>query len=1378
MKRQLIPRFILDNFQNEIYSGSFNSGVLFIDIVGFTSLSQKLMKNGTDGAEILSEIINRIFPACIDVIYKNGGFISIFAGDAFIALFPENAIDSSANTAFQIKKIFHNKGLQKTKFGTFHLSFRAGLSFGKANWKIIKNKNQNTYYFSGKAIINSQECEKSCDSGEILCDNNYINKLPSKYDFKEKKNGYYLLHSEISDSMRIYPEKKTYLKNQERFISESIINLKVSGEFREIIPCFIALENKENQDKFISQIIDITFRFGGYFKDINFTEKEIIILCYFGTPKGIENLFGRALDFALTIRYLANLKVKIGMSFGTVFTGFIENKNRCEYLAIGEIVNLAARFCTDSDWNEIRLAHSIFKNISKKYSTHFLGERNYKGFAENIQTYNLQDKIKIIKNHTSKDEIFGRKKELQKLSTLIEPIKNHKFAGIVYVHGIAGIGKSRLVNEFRKTIIPFKSKKTILKKDLLSSEIKTDFNWFFLPCDEIMQTGFNPFVHFLKEFFEQTEKNNNQKNKQNFEEKFQKLIESVKDEEIKNELVRTKSILGAMINLFRKDSLYERLDSKSRYQNILYAFKNFIKAECLKKPLILEIEDAHWIDKDSIKMLEILTRNIDNYPLLIISSCRLKDDGSQVNFKLEDVPESNFILEYLEKKAAKSLITEKLKGNISPELFELIWEKSDGNPFYIEQIILFIQENDLIEKKKNFLGLSSQIDFTTFKIPSTINSIIIARIDKLTMGLKELVKTASVLGREFAIDVLSAMLHHKPITKTLVEGNKENIWKALSEIQYIFKHSLIRESVYQMQLKKHLRELHKLAGETIEVLYLENLIEHYAELANHFEKAEIPDKAIFYFEKAGDNARDNYQNGLAIEFYEHLLGNIRKTSGYEKLKIDILNIQGAIYKLTGKWNEAESNFTESLKLSQKINDNIRMIKSGNNVGSLQKTKGLYEDALKSFIQNLKLAKSVANKEGIIQALQNIGVIYTSRDEYDEAIENLNKALKISREKKMTNIISSIYACLGVVHKKMGNYKLAMDYYKKRIEICEQIGDIQGICYAYNNIGNILSFQGEYIIAETNLQKSLNSAKKIGDILAVGSITANLGIIYMNKGEYQKSMRLYQNGLDISKEINDKIGIGQILGNMGIIYSRIGKYKKAMNCFQKRIQINEETGDKSGAAFAYGNIANLLYDKGEYQKAILSYKKMLKISQAIGYKIGIALAKGNLGSTYAKMKNNSQAITYFNDSIELEKELDLKEHLIMDLTGKANILLLQQKYREAKKISDSALQISSQIQDGESDFEIQILSQKIKFQMTDKLEKKIEIIKSVFEMLKKIYDKKDKAAIYFELAMLNHNINRIEDMKKNKNTALKYYNELFEKIPNYDFKIKIEELQKL
>ncbi len=140
--KKLVPAFILKNYKNQLFNGNFEAFTMFIDISGFTAMTQSLMRNGKEGAEILTLIINKIFTPSIDAIYENGGFISTFAGDAFTAIFPlqkSNAI-SIIHSAVSIQRIFREIGLQRSRFGEYDLSVKIGLSFGKVDWKIFRNK--------------------------------------------------------------------------------------------------------------------------------------------------------------------------------------------------------------------------------------------------------------------------------------------------------------------------------------------------------------------------------------------------------------------------------------------------------------------------------------------------------------------------------------------------------------------------------------------------------------------------------------------------------------------------------------------------------------------------------------------------------------------------------------------------------------------------------------------------------------------------------------------------------------------------------------------------------------------------------------------------------------------------------------------------------------------------------------------------------------------------------------------------------------------------------------------------------------------------------------------------------------------------------------
>ncbi len=154
--QNFIPHFIYNQYKENNFEGEFHSITMFMDISGFTPMTEKLMNYGKEGAEVLSDILNNIFKPVVHSIYKRGGFISGFAGDALTAIFPifhrKGAEDFSyllkpCFAALAIQKIFEKKGLQKTKFADFDLSVKVGLSGGEVHWGIVGSKQHKTYLF-------------------------------------------------------------------------------------------------------------------------------------------------------------------------------------------------------------------------------------------------------------------------------------------------------------------------------------------------------------------------------------------------------------------------------------------------------------------------------------------------------------------------------------------------------------------------------------------------------------------------------------------------------------------------------------------------------------------------------------------------------------------------------------------------------------------------------------------------------------------------------------------------------------------------------------------------------------------------------------------------------------------------------------------------------------------------------------------------------------------------------------------------------------------------------------------------------------------------------------------------------------------------------
>ncbi|TYB99127.1 MAG: AAA family ATPase [Kosmotoga sp.] len=907
--KKLVPKIILENYVKNNFHKRFEAYSLFIDISGFTEMTEKMMKEGKEGAEVFSHHLNDLFDKAVDIIYKNNGFVSIFEGDSFTALFKEKKcrITDLLNSANSISNLFKEEGELKTKFGIFRLKFNMGLSYGETQMHIIENKNQNSFYFEGESINKAATAEKHSPQNGIVFSKNLFEKFNCSINMKYRtiNDNFFLIENipVLEKTGTKIKNNREYKKTMKDFYPESIFNKKLKGEFRDVVTVFLTIEKTKKLKEHISSIIEKTHKYGGYFNNISLRNRKACLLIYFGTPTTNENIVQRASKLALEIHNLKKLNSKMGMSYGRVFTGLRGGEKRTDFTCLGTEINIAARLMQEAGKNDIFIDTNIYKNLKDSHQIKKISAQYLKGISKKVPIYNLISRRKDFNKNFFKNKFIGRKKQIRKLIETADPLKENKFGGIVYIEGTAGIGKTRLTYEFRKK---------------LGNNIK----WLYLPSNEIIRKSFNPFKSFLRSYFNQNENNSQKQNRTNFEEKINNLKQKIEEPEIKNELERSKSFLAALINIHKENSLYYKLKPEGRYKNTLYALKNLILAESLIHPVILYFEDSQWMDNDSISAIEHITRDVKNYPFLIISECRFKEDGEKFRFRLNNINKTVITLQKLSRERTANIVENILGSDISKEILSLIWKKSEGNPFYAEQIAKYLKENNLINKnKKN--------DNVAIQIPDKINTVIISRLDKLTEELKQIIQTASVLGREFYVNILSRMLKNENISKKIKEIEKRNIWSAINEIKYIFKHALIRETAYNMQLKERLRKIHKLAANTIESIYKKNPAKVYGDLGYHYEKAEEYEKAAKYIELEGNHAKDNYQNQKALNNYDKLLNNYNLSNNK---RTEIMFKKGIILRFIGKVDKAKNTFKKIIESND--SNQLTKIKSIRLLGEL------------------------------------------------------------------------------------------------------------------------------------------------------------------------------------------------------------------------------------------------------------------------------------------------------------------------------------------------------------------------------------------------------------------------------------------------------------
>ncbi len=1214
----LIPRFIHNRVKANCFDGSFRAATMFIDISGFTGLTQVLMEHGKRGAEMLSQIMNQVFEPVIHTVYEQGGFISGFAGDAFTAIFDDPL--AACLAAQTIRQHLMQQQTKETSFGHFSLAMKIGLAYGLIEWGVIgldeqipdlkersnKTHVEKSYFFRGVGIRLCSGAEQRARRNEIVLHKSLLSMLPMTTLFTQPLDSNYVrLHGMmgISNSIHTQAEKKadvSLLRSQSnldlavasQFFDQSLFFAAEQGEFRNVACVFISFEeeNAAQFQQFVQQTLRVTNQFGGYFNKVHFGDKGGTILIVFGAPITYEDNLERTLDFILSwqnelkaIKGLDTLKWRAGLGFGLVYAGMVGIPMRSEYTVLGHAINLAARLMIKAKWGQILAPPVISQKESWRGKRAYLfspvGKFKFKGILQPIPTYELAGQLQHKKEGAWEGEtdqpMVGRRAELELLQACIEPIFDNSFAGVALIYGEAGIGKSRLSTELRRHVHH--------RSELLLEGIK----WYIAPSDPILRQAFNPFVYFLKSYFQQSLNASAEDNKALFLLGLDELLERLKirmgiaaSASLRHELMRTQSILGALMGLYWPNSLYEQLDAKARYQNTLSALRTLLLAESRLQPIVLQLEDAHWMDESSRDFLISLTRQITGYPIFIICNARYEDDGGQPIFPFDRQTKISTInLHPISGTELRLFAENYLDGVIHDRLYEILLEKTEGNPFYIEQFLYYFSENNLLVFDIFAWRLANEEELD---LPANLNTLLMARVDRLPPEIKRIVKIAAVLGREFEVRVLSEMLQYDLLPQ-IHAAEQEQIWAPLSTSRYLFKNSLLRDVLYESQLHSALRDLHKLAATTIEQLYGSNLHEHYASLAYHYRQALQEPQEKLYTILAAKQAMDKFANAQAVRYLSRALELTEDQEVVSRYRL-LLKREGA-YDLLGQRDAQQNDLTSLSMLADRLDDNERRAESAIRHSRYGERVSDYSIALSAAEEAMRLAQLTKNKTLLAEAHLQYGKSVWPQGKYHEARGKFFTALALYRD----------------------------------------VNCLPGESNTLTQIGITLFEKGEYAAGDAHLQQALTIRRMLNDRRGEYVTLINLGAACDQRGAYEEAKQYQQLALPITREVGDRLGESVVLINLASIYYHLQAYQDALACSQEVFSVTQQIGN--------------LY----FQASALTV----------------------LGHAQMRLNMTQQAAFTYQQAILLWKQMGLTHHILDPLAGLARISLKQGEILQAK-----------------------------------------------------------------------------------------------------------------
>lgn len=1156
--RRLIPEYILDKFANGEFSGEYPAVVLFADISGFSLMTERLMDHGQHGAEILAGLMRRVFDPMIESVFHHHGFIPTLAGDAITAVFPtgkseRQAVRHAFAAAWQMQEAIRKESHYSNDYGEFDITVRIGIALGQIEWGILtSNDNQRAaYYFRGSAIERCAIVDRQAKPGEIVVDDQTAVHLDALAVMSPLDGCFRIdeLSGELPKAQTYLPQK-TNLEVMTKFFPERLIQQVSDGEFRQVVNLFINLPTIRTRNQLrilMRSMFEIQDKYGGLLNRLDFGDKGAHFLLFWGAPQAYENDIQRALDFVLTLQEETSIPIHAGIAYRISHAGFIGSPLREEYTCYGKGVNLAARLMVFAPRGKIWLDEPIAKRAEKNHLIEYLEEKTFKGFADPQLVFELQERKEKISTIFQGDFV-GRQSELRQLSAFLQPLEQGRFCGVLVVEGEAGIGKSRLVHEIHK----------------MDEFSPSAVYWARCQTKQFVRESFNPFRYWLKQYFGVSETQGEARNKRNFNYHLDDLIFAIEDSQLVDELDRTRSFLGALLGLYWSDSLYEETEAQIRYENTLAGLAALLLAEANRQPVILLLEDAHWLDADSQMFISYLVSKLESegaipYPIAILATARAYEEE---NFFSETHPCQKIVLGELGNEQINRLAVQIIGAPATPGLFQLLVDLAAGNPFFIEQLLHFLVEQGSLFESEHGMEVK-RVDAAP--LPMDVRTLLVARLDQLDRKEKQAVQYASILGREFDFQILARMFHDEAsLSETISACEQKAIWTLLGENRYIFNHALMQEAAYKMQTRTQRASLHAEAVSALEHQFSEDLETFFGELAYHSENAGDFSRAFHFYQQAAERAVNNYANQEAIANFNGAINLHEKISPEPKEIADLFSRRGRVLELTGEFDLALADFELSQQIAFAADEPQLAWQSYGDLGRLWASRD-YQKTHNYFQQALDFARQTGELIQVGSSLNWMGNWYLNNENPIKASQYHHEALEIFTDANDKRQNANTLDFLGMAYLLSADLKSSGDCYDRAVELYRELNDRPGLITSLMGRGanvtclymltSIPSKQPKD--AFQDYEEAIQLARTIGSpLLETGPYWA-LGLLNIIQGNFREANQVIQRGFQLSEQIRHREWRVSNLYALGIYYSELFAVDQAINLLEEALESAQE-----------------------------------------------------------------------------------------------------------------------------------------------------------------------------------------------------------------------------
>ncbi|WP_420630802.1 tetratricopeptide repeat protein [Candidatus Leptofilum sp.] len=1147
---------------------------LFADVSGFTPLTVRLVQDlgPQRGAEEVSRHLNTVYDGLVDELHRYGGSVISFSGDAVTCWFEGDNGFRATSCALAMQSVMEKIQTVQIPSGEITLAMKTAVVTGSARRFLIGNPRvQLIDVLAGQTLDRLVEAEHEAEKGEVILDEATIQQLGPRVHIKSWRQspvtGARLGVVKNLENMSIpaywptIPQDALDEAVTRRWLLPPVYKRLVEGggeflaELRPAVAMFVSFagidydddeEAETKLDTFIQNVQEILSRYDSNLLQLTIGDKGSTLYAAFGAPFAHEDDAIRAISAGLELQELANRlpyisPLQIGICQGRLRTGAYGGTMRRTYGVLGDAVNTAARLMQTAVPGQILVIDETVEQTGDRFVWEALPPVRVKGKSEPLTVFAVAQReaepaIRLQEPQYALPMV-GRATEQALIQKKMLAAKARQ-GQVVAISGEAGIGKSRLVAQIIR----------------LASE--QQFLGFGAECQSYgTSTSYLVWQRIWQDFFGLTPD-------MPVEQQIAEVAETL--QQINPALLPRMPLLGAVLRLQIPDNeLTQSFDAQLRKVSLESLLVECLRARAKETAVFLVLEDCHWLDPLSFELLEAITRAIADRPILIVLAVRAPVIGRIQTAAFRQLPNFTEIkLHEFTPEEAEHLMALKMeqltraKIKIPRPLREKITERAAGNPFYIEELL-------------NYLQNQSSIANTTLQdldLPTSLHSLILSRIDQLTESQRNTIKVASVIGRLFraamlwgAYPPLGGPQQVKSDLEVLEQMDLTPQDTPEPELAYLFKNVVTQEVAYESLPFATRAMLHDLIGQYIEGQYAPALQQYVGLLAYHYGRSDNDAKKREYLLKAGEAAQAEYANEAAIEYFQRVLPLLP-----EPERAAVMRKLGSVLELVGQWDEASDLYSQGLQLAQLHGNQQEEAWCQAAQAELLRKRGRFEEA-SDYLEAARLTfEQLEDEEGVAQAYHSAGTLAAQQGEYEKARTLYEQSLALRRELEQPGFIAALLSNLAIIARFQGNLTASRRLNEEALEIRRQVGDRRTIANSLNNLGNVVRNLGDLAQARDHLEEALQLQREVGDRWAIANSLNNLGNVVRDQADFTAARQFYVESLTINHEFGDGRAIAYVLEDMAALAAAQNEADRALQLVGAAQTLRQEIGSPLSA----------------------------------------------------------------------------------------------------------------------------------------------------------------------------------------------------------------------